>query len=109
MSSPTDPLDDGFTSISWDNKPSQAEHPHSTLHTLTSADPPSVVEAETRPEALKHAQREGEGTVPSWAGRYMAVDVGEPSKEMEGTKEVYISYAVRTRVSSMSFLYTWPL
>jgi hypothetical protein len=102
MAGGSDPLDEEFTSVTWDNKPSRdaGEHPHSTLHGVTSADPSAVLQAEAKPWALEGAQREGEGTMPRWAGRWMKVDVSEPSKEMEGTKEVHISYAVRTRVST---------
>lgn len=31
----------------------------------------------------------------------MAIEVREPAKEHEGTKEMYVSYAVRTRVSGL--------
>jgi sorting nexin-4 len=101
MSSSTDPLDEEFTSVTWDNRPSRSadEHPHSTLHGVTSSDPQQVREAEAKPYALEDATREGEGTMPKWAGRWMTIEISEPSKELEGTKEVHVSYAVRTRVS----------
>ena len=104
MAGGSDPLDEEFTSVTWDNKPSHSPevHPHSTLHGITSADPNAVLQAEAKPYALEGAQREGEGTMPRWAGRWMTIDVSEPSKEMEGTKEVHISYAVRTRVSNLA-------
>lgn len=34
-----------------------------------------------------------------WGGKWMAIDVRDPVKEHEGSKDMFVSYAVRTRVS----------
>jgi sorting nexin-4 len=34
-----------------------------------------------------------------WGGRWMSVEVRDPVKEHEGSKDMFVSYAVRTRVS----------
>jgi hypothetical protein len=52
---------------------------------------------------MEGASREGEHTMPNWGGKWMAIEVREPTKEHEGSKEMYVSYAVRTRVSVYIF------
>lgn len=96
--------DDGFTSITWDQPPTSHHAPPGVFTNnerppLPESVPSSVDRADQRPMAMEGASREGEHTMPSWGGKWMAVEVREPTKEHEGTKEMYVSYAVRTRVS----------
>jgi hypothetical protein len=99
-----EPVDDGFTSITWDQPPTSHHAPPGVFTNnerppLPESVPSSVDRADQRPMAMEGASREGEHTMPSWGGKWMAVEVREPTKEHEGTKEMYVSYAVRTRVS----------
>lgn len=154
-------LDDGFTSISWDQPaggvsgPSStsthnpggdslfssplhhhdsSDRPHTThndgftnpapssdfdaplggggyqtvdVRTLSSPDHhhpviPGVKEAEERARGeMKDATREEEGILPTWDGKWVEVKVQDPIKEHEGSKDVFVSYAVVCRVSSL--------
>ena len=38
-----------------------------------------------------------------WGGKWMAIDVKDPVKEHEGSKDMFVSYAVRTRVCFLGF------
>lgn len=107
MSGTEEPADDGFTSITWDQAPPTSRHAPPEVFTgnerppLPESVPSSVDRADRRPGAMEGASREGEHTMPSWGGKWMAIEVREPAKEHEGTKEMYVSYAVRTRVSRL--------
>lgn len=104
MSGQDEHIDDGFTSITWDQPPTSHHAPAGIFANderppLPESVPSSVDRAESRPMAMEGASREGEHSVPSWGGKWMAIEVREPVKEHEGSKEMYVSYAVRTRVS----------
>ncbi len=43
--------------------------------------------------------REGAGSTPNWKGRWMEIEIRDPVKEHEGSKDSYVSYCVKTRVS----------
>ena len=107
MTGTGDPADDGFTSITWDQAPTSHHAPPGIFTDnerppLPESVPSSVDRADRRPGAMDGASRDGEHTMPSWGGKWMAIEVREPAKEHEGTKEMYVSYAVRTRVSFRS-------
>lgn len=107
MSGAEQHVDDGFTSITWDQPPNSHHAPagiftNNERPPLPESVPSSVDRAEARPGAMEGASREGEHTMPSWGGKWMAIEVREPTKEHEGSKEMYVSYAVRTRVSVIS-------
>lgn len=40
----------------------------------------------------------GDGT-EDWTGQWMSIEVKDPVKEHEGSKDMFVSYAVRTKVS----------
>lgn len=46
----------------------------------------------------EHAEVDG----TEWGGRWMVIEVKDPVKEHEGSKDMFVSYAVRTRVSRRS-------
>lgn len=46
----------------------------------------------------EHAEVDG----TEWGGRWMAISVKDPVKEHEGSKDMFVSYAVRTQVSASS-------
>lgn len=81
--------DDGFTSITWDNaNPSPSpvsghDHPQQA--------PPGT--------AMHDPVREGDGSTPTWKGRWMQIVIRDPVREHEGSKDSYVSYCVKTRVS----------
>lgn len=106
MSTAEDHADDGFTSITWDQPPTSQHDPigvyaNNERPPLPESVPSSVDRAENRPMAMEGASREGEHTMPNWGGKWMAIQVREPTKEHEGSKEMFVSYAVRTTVSAI--------
>ncbi|KAJ9114436.1 intercellular trafficking and secretion [Naganishia adeliensis] len=108
MSGAEERADDGFTSITWDQPPNSHHAPagiftNNERPPLPESVPSSVDRAEARPGAMEGASREGEHTMPSWGGKWMAIEVREPTKEHEGSKEMHVSYAVRTRTNLAGF------
>ncbi|ODN76660.1 sorting nexin-4 [Cryptococcus amylolentus CBS 6039] len=127
------PLDeDGFHSIAWDDQPSQQSilsHSSSPFDEGFESIPshnPHITSASS--EGWSHASQddagdfEGDGddtiTLPrkeraaeggegvdanKWNGRWMKVDVREPFKEHEGSKDMYVSYAVHTHTNLQTF------
>lgn len=115
---------DGFHSITWDDAPSRnpplpAPSPSQSPFEegFESISPPFA-----QPPVSEHyegydnvkAGEDGEGTVTlerrerlggqeadgsAWNGKWMDVQVRQPAKEHEGSKDMYISYAVKTEVS----------
>lgn len=134
MSAP--PLDeDGFHSIAWDDAPARPSplFGHSKLPSEGSE--PDGFEAVSPPAtgvesmaSSSHTVHEDRATLPSmdkgkgksvlrssqaaevdpsaWGGRWMRIEVRDPVKEHEGSKDMYVSYAVRTTVSVWSCLVT---
>jgi sorting nexin-4 len=121
MTSP--PLDeDGFHSIAWDDAPARANPLSSGLHDVSADDTdgfeaispasPGGVESvstDTPTErersaafgsgTVRGARLGGETGVEDWRGRWMSIEVRDPMKEHEGSKDMFVSYAVRTKVS----------
>jgi sorting nexin-4 len=100
-----DTADDGFTSITWDSPPGNASSPppndpmtspgfqqpgHSALPEHPHQAPPG--------HAMDDPVREGQHSQPQWRGRWMQIEIRDPVKEHEGTKDSYVSYCVKTRV-----------
>lgn len=109
------PLDeDGFHSIAWDDAP-----PRSNPATVTSpldddnegfetispvSPPPADVNAaasgssSSRPSHARTTTAATDLDPAEWNGRWMGIQVKDPVKEHEGSKDQYVSYAVRTQV-----------
>jgi sorting nexin-4 len=126
------PLDeDGFHSIAWDDAPSvPAKGNGSTSHqpssgfsvssesdngfeTISAASPgsPSRSGFASTGTANQHARHKSEIEAmrehaevdgSEWGGRWMVIEVKDPVKEHEGSKDMFVSYAVRTRVRALS-------
>lgn len=47
---------------------------------------------------VKGERMHGQVDPAEWGGKWMAIDVRDPVKEHEGSKDMFVSYAVRTRV-----------
>ncbi|KAK1927519.1 hypothetical protein DB88DRAFT_478298 [Papiliotrema laurentii] len=116
------PLDeDGFHSIAWDDAP-----PRQALHDVSSPleedsegfesiSPSSAVSPTSGPTVPAAAHGAGSSAQArnltpggdidpaEWAGRWMVIQVKDPVKEHEGSKDQYISYAVRTQTNLPSF------
>jgi sorting nexin-4 len=122
--------EDGFHSIAWDDAPSvppkgSSSHQPSSgfsvssesdngFETISPVSPQSAsgsncgaagstgtVKAHARHKSDIEAVREHavvDGT--EWDGRWMVVEVKDPVKEHEGSKDMFVSYAVRTKVST---------
>lgn len=54
-----------------------------------------------RPGYMTHDE-ETEPHEPKWEG-YLIVSVVEPIKELDGTKDMYVSYSVAAKVSSLEY------
>jgi sorting nexin-4 len=84
-----DPSDDVFDSVTWETPSAGAYEP-------------SFVEAESAPTGPGFRREGGDRVVgssePKWEG-YLLVQVKDPIKELEGTKDMYISYLVTAQVS----------
>lgn len=118
------PLDeDGFHSIAWDDAPSvppKGAQPSSGFsvssesdngfETISPVSPQSAtggaegstgtVKAHARHKSDIEAVREhAEVDGTEWGGRWMVIEVKDPVKEHEGSKDMFVSYAVRTKVS----------
>jgi sorting nexin-4 len=110
------PLDeDGFHSIAWDDAPPRQaftdvssgfdDEDEDGFDTISATSPPpaeSVASTSTAKDEhrLKGAKREGEGEMSpeEWGGRWMGIEVRDPVKEHEGSKDMFVSYAVKTKV-----------
>ncbi|KAK4683671.1 sorting nexin-4, partial [Tremellales sp. Uapishka_1] len=117
------PIDeDGFHSIAWDDAPPRSgftdisapsvdEEDEDGFDTI-SAISPSPVDAVAPTSAaidernrLREARREGDAEVGAaeWGGRWMGIEVRDPTKEHEGSKDMFVSYAVKTRTNVPTF------
>jgi sorting nexin-4 len=99
-----DTADDGFTSITWDSPPQNATSPIQDPITSAGYQLPRQDAASDHPHhappghAMDDPVREGDHSLPHWRGRWMHVEIRDPVKEHEGTKDSYVSYCVKTRV-----------
>ncbi|WWD16506.1 sorting nexin-4 [Kwoniella shandongensis] len=115
---PNQPLDeDGFHSIAWDDAPAHpvtspfSEDDHEGFETISPTSPgrgESVASTSSAPaQSTSTKQRERHGSVeidPSeWGGRWMSIEVRDPVKEHEGSKDMYVSYAVKTTTNLPTF------
>ena len=105
------PLDeDGFHSIAWDDAPprpiltdvsSPLDDDNEGFETISAASPTSssTPHASTSVPTRRDPATGTEVDPAEWEGRWMSIEVRDPVKEHEGSKDMYISYAVRTQVS----------
>ncbi|EJT99949.1 hypothetical protein DACRYDRAFT_95772 [Dacryopinax primogenitus] len=87
--------DSDFQSVHWDNTPgveADAQLGFSSTHTFK---PTTAVSPGFRTD-YEHTADDADPTVPKWDG-YLVVQVLDPVKELEGTKDMYISYAVKSQ------------
>ncbi|WWC60311.1 sorting nexin-4 [Kwoniella dejecticola CBS 10117] len=123
----SNPIDeDGFHSIAWDDAPPRtAISPHSpfdedvgegfetissTSATHDEVNASASTSTATPSAAGLGARREGQQSVEAdaaeWNGRWMSIEVREPLKEHEGSKDMYVSYAVKTQTNLPTFPHT---
>jgi sorting nexin-4 len=110
------PIDeDGFHSIAWDDAPPTRpaltdvssplyEDEDNGFETISHSPPtpPPVESIASTSTATVPRMRSGDGPdvdPKEWGGRWMSIEVKDPVKEQEGSKDMYVSYAVRTKVS----------
>jgi sorting nexin-4 len=115
------PLDeDGFHSIAWDDAPPRSNAPAVTspldddsegFETISPVSamtpPPADINAASGSSSSRPVQPRtttaGTDIDPAdWNGRWMGIQVKDPVKEHEGSKDQYVSYAVRTQVGGSS-------
>lgn len=113
--------EDGFHSISWDDAPPRTgfadmsgvgDDDDDGFDKISPTSPPALESSLPSGSASTATVRAASGTSPTitniaidpdnyeWEGRQMTVEVKDPVKEHEGSKDMYVSYAVQTRVSS---------
>ena len=113
MTSP--PIDeDGFHSIAWDDTPPRpllqdisatsplSEDGEGFDNISSSSPPPAEFFASTSAaQDVRGTRKEAAGEVNAkdWDGRWMIIEVKDPVKEHEGSKDMFVSYAVRTKVN----------
>jgi len=87
--------DSDFQSVHWDNTPAVNDNDDDRQLGFTPADsrPATATSPGFRFDDEVTAD-DADPTVPKWDG-YLAVHVTDPVKELEGTKDMYISYAVK--------------
>lgn len=113
--------EDGFHSISWDDAPpARATTGFADMSAVGAADDDDddgfdkisatspLHEDAPEPSTSRPPQPQtlARGAAPEldiddlWGGRWMSVTVSDPVKEHEGSKDMYVSYAVKTQVST---------
>lgn len=112
--------EDGFHSISWDDAPPRTATGFADMSAVGAADdddddddgfdkisatsPLNDEAPETSTSRPPQPQARGAAAELDiddlWGGRWMTVQVSDPVKEHEGSKDMYVSYAVKTRVST---------
>ncbi|WVQ64915.1 sorting nexin-4 [Kwoniella botswanensis] len=116
------PIDeDGFHSIAWDDAPPSRAvlSPSSPFDEdvgegfETISQPTSESQdggagaASTSTATVTGSRRDRQGSVEvdpgEWNGRWMSIEVREPVKEHEGSKDMYVSYAVKTQTNLSTF------
>ena len=127
----SNPIDeDGFHSIAWDDAPTRSQ-PRGILtdvsasedgdgddgeggfETISPGSPVASTSGSTARDTdtlheRQYRDRDTEDVADrqqnvDWGGRWMSIEVRDPVKEHEGSKDMFVSYAVRTKVSG-SFL-----
>ncbi|ORY24374.1 hypothetical protein BCR39DRAFT_472405 [Naematelia encephala] len=94
VSSPLEEDGDGFETISAASPPP----PESVASTSTAHDDPR---ART---PRKDLGQMGQNVDPNeWGGKWMSIEVRDPVKEHEGSKDMFVSYAVRTQTNLPNF------
>lgn len=121
------PIDeDGFHSIAWDDAPARPQSrqiltdvsasedgdgddgeggfetisPVASTSGSTARDTDTINERQYRDRDTDDVADRQQNV--DWGGRWMSVEVRDPVKEHEGSKDMFVSYAVRTRVSDHS-------
>ncbi len=103
--------EDGFHSISWDDAPPRAgfadmsgvgEDDDDGFDKISPSSPDEHFGAAStstvRPEETVTHRTAFEPGDYEWDGRWMSIEVKDPVKEHEGSKDMFVSYAVQTRV-----------
>lgn len=95
--------DDVFDSVTWETPASEpVRDPYDPQFQPSSA--PASSSTPVAPSGPGYRQSvdsagDADASTPKWEG-YLLVQVKDPVKELDGTKDVYISYLVEARVST---------
>lgn len=106
------PIDeDGFHSIAWDDVPArptlditspldEENDGFETISPVSATTPePQAKASSSGPSHARKGSINTEIDPAEWKGKWMNIEVRDPVKEHEGSKDQYVSYAVRTQVS----------
>lgn len=108
--------EEGFHSIAWEDAPPRpilhdvsATSPLSEdgegFENISSSSPPPVesIASTSTAQDVRSSRKDAAGEVNAaeWGGRWMSIEVKDPVKEHEGSKDMFVSYAVRTKVGAL--------
>ncbi|QRV83326.1 hypothetical protein RhiJN_11342 [Ceratobasidium sp. AG-Ba] len=104
--------EDVFDSVTWETPASEpVRDPYDPEFQPSSApiSSPQVPLSSSGPGYRQSVDSTGDAdaSTPKWSG-YLLVEVKDPIKELDGTKDVYISYLVEARTNLASFTQTNP-
>jgi len=105
------PIDeDGFHSIAWDDAPPRSTQPDisspldegeeefETISPVSANSPPADITGASASAPRRQFSSSVDNDPIEWDGRWMVIQVKDPVKEHEGSKDQFVSYAVRTHV-----------
>lgn len=95
--------EDVFDSVTWETPASEpVRDPYDPNFQPSAPSPASTPAVPSGPGYRQSMDSAGDAdaSTPKWGG-YLLVQVKDPVKELDGTKDVYISYLVEARVSDL--------
>ena len=96
--------DDVFDSVTWETPASEpVRDPYDPNFQPSSAPPSTSTPVASNGPGYRQsmdATGDADASTPKWGG-YLLVQVKDPVKELDGTKDVFISYLVEARVSGL--------
>ncbi|KAF8604101.1 lipid binding protein [Ceratobasidium sp. AG-I] len=103
--------DDVFDSVTWETPASEpVRDPYDPSFQPSSAPPSTTTPAAPSGPGYRQSTEstgDADASTPKWGG-YLLVQVKDPVKELDGTKDVYISYSVEARTNLPTFTQTNP-
>jgi sorting nexin-4 len=94
--------EDVFDSVTWETHASEpVRDPYDPNFQAEAASPVATAPVTSNGPGYRQSMDsvgDADASTPKWTG-YLLVQVKDPVKELDGTKDVYISYLVEARVS----------
>lgn len=96
------PLSEGFEDISTASPTNRAFSPQTPTQAswqMPESSSSGAGQGRDQGTSLEAAREGGHLTGNEWGDKWMSIEVYDPTKEHEGSKDMFVSYAVRTKVS----------